>query len=333
MSLQSRCLPVLLASIVAGIAAAFIAGAPSVAHAQDYPAKPIHMVVAFGPGTSTDIVTRLVGNALAKELGQAVVVENRPGAGGSIGTNIVAKSAPDGYTLTMGTVGTHAINAGLFARLPYDPLKEFVPIAVVGYTPTLLVVAQSLPVRNVAELVALSKSRPDGLNFASAGTGTSGHLAGELLKNKSGAKLFHVPYKEGGMAMTDVMTGQVQFMFYHPAAVLPHIQAGTLRAIAVSSARRSAAAPEVPTMLEQGIDGFDLVAWFALYAPAGTPAAIVARLRDATDRVLGNAEMASQLQAQGVELLPLKGDQLTAFAHNEVAKWTNLVKQAGARIE
>ena len=183
-----------LAAVLAGLVLALAAGAP--VRAEDYPAKPVRMVVAFGPGTTTDIVTRLFGNALARQLGQAVVVENRPGAGGAIGTNSVAKAAADGYTLTMGTVGTHAINVGLFPRLPYDPLKEFVPIALIGYTPTLLVVSSSLPVRSVSELIALSKSRPDGITFASAGTGTSGHLAGELLKNKSGAKLLHVPYKE-----------------------------------------------------------------------------------------------------------------------------------------
>ncbi|HEY0441967.1 MAG TPA: tripartite tricarboxylate transporter substrate binding protein [Xanthobacteraceae bacterium] len=320
-----RYLPVLFAALAAA--------APDAALAQNYPSRTVRMIVPFGPGTTTDIVARLVGNALAKELGQTVVIENRPGAGGSIGTNAVAKAPPDGYTIVMGTVGTHAINVGLFSRLPYDPLKEFVPIAVVGYTPTLLVVPQALPVRNVAELVALSKARPDGISFASAGPGTSGHLAGELLKSKSGGNMTHVPYKEGGMAVTDVITGQTQFMFYHPAAVVPHMQSGTLRAVGVSSARRSVAAPDVPTMIEQGLDNFDLVAWFALYAPAATPDAAVARLREATDRVLGDAEISGQLTAQGVELLPLKGEQLTAFAQNEVVKWSDLVKRSGARVE
>jgi tripartite-type tricarboxylate transporter receptor subunit TctC len=320
-----------LSAAIAVCAAAFAGVAPGAA--QDYPNKPVRMVVAFGPGTSTDVVTRLFGNALATELGQPVVVENRPGAGGSIGTAAVAKSPPDGYMLTMGTVGTHAINAGLFARLPYDPLKDFVPIAFVGYTPTLLVVAKTTPVTNVAELVALSKSRPDGITFASAGTGTSGHLAGELLKIKSGGKMLHVPYKEGGTAVTDVMTGQVQFMFYHPAGVLPHIQSGSLRAIGVSSAKRSIAAPDLPTLTEQGIDGFDLVAWFVFYAPAGTPQPVVARLRQAADKILASAEMVGQLKGQGVEMLSLKGDQLTAFAQREVAKWSDIVKQSGARVD
>lgn len=328
MSALIRCFAVLLAGL-----AVTLAGAPGAAQAQAYPSRFVRLVVAFGPGTTTDIVTRLVGTALAGDLGQPVVIENRPGSGGAIGTAAVAKATADGYTLTMGTVGTHAINAGLFPRLPYDPLKDFVPIALIGYTPTLLVVSASTPVRNVADLVASAKARPDGINFASAGNGTSGHLAGEFLKNKTGAKMVHVPYKEGGMGVSDVISGQVQFMFYHPAAVMPHVQNGTLRAIAASGARRSMAAPDVPTMIEQGFPGFDLVAWFILYAPTGTPDAVVARLREATGRVLANPEVAAQLQAQGVEQLTLTGDALTAFGRDEVAKWTDLVKLSGARVE
>jgi tripartite-type tricarboxylate transporter receptor subunit TctC len=310
-----------------------VAGSPGTAVGQRYPAKPIRMIVPFGPGTTTDIISRLVGSSLGNELGQALIIENRPGAGGSMGTNAAAKAAADGYTLVMGTVGTHAINVGLYPQLPYDPLKEFAPIGVVGYTPTLLVVPKALPARTVAQLIELARSRPDGLFYASAGNGASGHLAGELLKTRTGANLTHVPYKEGGMALTDLISGRVEFMFYHPAAVMPHIQKDTLRAIGVSSARRSVAAPEVPTLIEQGIEDFDLVAWFALYAPAATPAAVIARLRDGLDRVLGNPNIASQLQGQGVEILPLNGDQVNAFAKNEVVKWTNLVKISGARAE
>ncbi|RAI29080.1 hypothetical protein CH338_28785 [Rhodoplanes elegans] len=251
----------------------------------------------------------------------------------AVATAAVARTTPDGYTLTMGTVGTHAINAGLFAKLPYDPLKDFVPIALIGYTPTLLVVPKALPVSNVAELAAAARSRPEGFAFASAGTGTSGHLAGELLKTTTGANLIHVPYKEGATGLTDLMAGQVQFMFYHPAAVLPHVRSGALRAIAVSSARRSAAAPDVPTMVEQGFPRFDLVAWFMLYAPAGTPDAVVARLRQATERVLATPEVAGQLRNQGVEMLPLTGEALAAFGRDEVAKWTALVTASGARVD
>lgn len=226
-----------------------VAGSPGTAVGQRYPAKPIRMIVPFGPGTTTDIISRLVGSSLGNELGQALIIENRPGAGGSMGTNAAAKAAADGYTLVMGTVGTHAINVGLYPQLPYDPLKEFAPIGVVGYTPTLLVVPKALPARTVAQLIELARSRPDGLFYASAGNGTSGHLAGELLKTRTGANLTHVPYKEGGMALTDLISGRVEFMFYHPAAVMPHIQKDTLRAIGVSSARRSVAPPEVPRLI------------------------------------------------------------------------------------
>ena len=291
------------------------------------------MIVPFGPGTTTDIVSRVVAEGLSKTVGQPVIVENRAGAGGVIGTEAVAKSAPDGYTLAMGTVGTHAINVGLFRKLPYDPIKDFVPIALVGYTPTLLVVPQSLPAKNVAELVSLAKSRPGAISFASAGNGTSGHLAGELLKAKSGADMLHVPYKEGAQALTDVIAGQVQFMFYHPAAVLPHIKSGKLRAIGVSSAQRSGAAPEVPTIAEQGFGDFDLVAWFVLYAPARTPAAVITRLRDSATRVLASTEVATKLAAQGVEQTAMGADRLAAFARTEATKWSELVKRSGAQID
>jgi tripartite-type tricarboxylate transporter receptor subunit TctC len=303
------------------------------ATAQEYPTKPVRMIVPFGAGTTTDIVSRVVAEGLSKTLAQPVIVENRAGAGGVIGTEAVAKSAPDGYTLAMGTVGTHAINVGLFRNLAYDPINDFVPITLVGYTPTLLVVPQSLPAKNVAELVALAKARPGAITFASAGNGTSGHLAGELLKARAGADMVHVPYKEGAQALTDVIAGQVQFMFYHPAAVLPHIKSGKLRAIGVSSARRSAAAPEVPTIAEQGFGDFDLVAWFALYAPARTPAAVITRLRDSATRTLASTEVTAKLTAQGVEQTAMGADELAAFARTEAAKWADLVKRSGAQVD
>jgi tripartite-type tricarboxylate transporter receptor subunit TctC len=208
-----------------------------------------------------------------------------------------------------------------------------VPIVLVGYTPTLLVVPESLPARNVADLVALAKSRPRAISFASNGNGTSGHLAGELLKAKSGADMLHVPYKEGAQALTAVIAGQVQFMFYHPAAVLPHIKSGKLRAIGVSSARRSAAAPEVPTIAEQGFGDFDLVAWFALYAPARTPAAVITRLRDSATRALASTEVTAKLAAQGVEQTAMGPEELATFARTEATKWADLVKRSGAQID
>ena len=302
------------------------------AMAQEYPARPVRLVVPFGAGTTTDIVSRVYGEALARSLGQAVVVENRAGAGGNIGSDLVAKGQADGYTILMGTVGTHAINPGLYRKMPYDALRDFAPIGFAGYTPTLLVVAADSPLKTLKDLQARA-ARPGGVNFASAGNGTSGHLAGELLKARLGGEMVHVPYKEGGLALSDVMAGQVQFMFYHPAAVMQHIKSGKLRALGASSAKRSAAAPDVPTIAEQGFGEFDLVAWFMLYAPAATPAPVLARLRDAVNQSVANPEVKARLQAQGLEVPSFKPDELASFGRTEIAKWSELVKRSGAQVD
>ena len=230
----------------------------------------------------------------------------------------------------MGTVGTHAINPGLYRRMPYDAQKDFVPIGFAGYTPTLLVVAANSPVQSLKDLQAAA-ARSGGISFASAGNGTSGHLAGELLKARLGGEMVHVPYKEGGMALTSVMGRQVDFMFYHPAAVNPQIRAGKLRALGASGARRSAAAADVPTLMEQGLADFDLVAWFMLYAPAATPPALLERLRRASASALSDAS--AKLQEQGVEQRPLRPDELVAFNKAELDKWGELVKRAGAQVD
>lgn len=313
-------------------AAAALALLPLAASGQDYPSRPVKLVVPFGPGTTTDIIARVVGEALARPLGQPVVVENKAGAGGNIGSDLVAKSPADGYTLLMGTVGTHAINPGLYRKMPYDALKDFAPLAFAGYTPTLLVVAANSPLKTLKDLQAQA-AKPGGVSFASAGNGTSGHLAGELLKARIGGDLMHVPYKEGGLAMSDVMAGQVQFMFYHPAAVLPQMKAGKLRALGASSAKRSSAASDVPTLMEQGVSDFDLVAWFMLYAPAATPAPVLARLRDAANQALAQPEVAAKLGAQGLELRSMKPDELMAFGRTEITKWSELVKRSGAQVD
>ena len=300
--------------------------------AQDFPVKPVRMVVPFAAGTTTDIVARAVAEGMARQLGQSVVVENRAGAGGGIGSDLVAKSPADGYTILMGTVGTHAINATLFKKLAYDPQRDFAPVAFAGYTPTLLVVSGASPVKSLKDLADLAR-RPDGrVSFASAGNGTSGHLAGELLKARLGGEMTHVPYKDGALALSDVMGGQVQFMFYHPAAALPHIKSGKLRALGVSSAKRSPAAPEVPAIAESGFD-FDLVAWFMVYAPAATPAPVLARLRDAAAQTLANAEIAGRLKAQGLELNAMRAEEMTAFGRSELAKWAELVRRSGAQVD
>ncbi len=302
------------------------------AQSGDYPSRPIRMVVPFGPGTSTDTVTRIVGDAMGRALGQTVVIENKAGGGGSIGTELVARAPADGYTLVMGTVGTHAINKSLYRKLGYDPVRDFALLALVGQTPTLLVVSESSPLRSLKDLAAAAAKAP-GISFASAGSGTSGHLAGELLKSTLGGEMVHVPYKEGGLALSDVMSGQVQFMFYHPAAVLPQMKAGKLRALGASGAQRSAAAPEVATIAEQVRADFDLVAWFMVYAPAATPAPVLAKLRTAARAALADPAVVAKLRAQGVEQGAVAEGELNGFAQREIAKWADLVKRSGAQVD
>jgi tripartite-type tricarboxylate transporter receptor subunit TctC len=311
------------------IAAGLLAWAGAL-HAQD--GAPIRMIVPFGPGTTTDTVARVVAESLAKTLRQTVVVDNRAGAGGSVGTDQVAKAAPDGKTLVMGTVGTHAINAALFRKLPYDTLRDFVPVAFIGYTPTLLVVAANSPAKSLKDLAAMA-ARPEGVTFASAGNGTSGHLAGELLAQRLGGKMIHVPYKEGAVAMTSVMAGQADFMFYHPAAVMPQIKAGKLRALGASGAVRSAAASDVATLIEQGIKDFDLVAWFMLYAPAATPPATLNQLRSAAATALGQPDAVARLRDQGIEQRAMRSDEMVPFNQMELVKWAELVKRSGAQVD
>ncbi|MDF3822565.1 tripartite tricarboxylate transporter substrate binding protein [Leptospira sp. 96542] len=303
--------------------------ASQAARAQAPGARAVKIVVPFGAGTTTDIVGRVLADGLGKQLGQPVIVDNKPGAGGSIGSDQVAKAAPDGQTLVLGTVGTHAINASLFKNLSYDPQRDFVPLGFVGATPTLLVVPASSSWKNVADL---ARATDPNVNFASAGNGTSGHLAGELLNVRLGKNFVHVPYRDGAQAMTELMAGNVQFMFYHPAAVLPHIRAGKLRALGVSSAKRSAAAPEVPTLMEQGVPDFDLVAWFMLYAPSGLAAARRDALRKATRAVLAQPETREKLAAQGIEQAEMSDSAMASFGAAEIAKWGEAVKRSGAQI-
>ncbi|NNU44422.1 Bug family tripartite tricarboxylate transporter substrate binding protein [Ramlibacter montanisoli] len=313
-------------------AAALALAAPLGAFAQDYPSRPVRLVVPFGPGTTTDIIARVYAEAMGKALGQAIVVENKSGAGGNIGSDLVAKAPADGYTILMGTVGTHAINPGLYRKMPYDAQKDFAPLGFAGYTPTLLVVAADSPIKDLKDLKAAG-DKGNGISFGSAGNGTSGHLAGELLKARLGGKMVHVPYKEGGLALSDVMAGQTQFMFYHPAAVMPHIKSGKLRALGVSSAKRTAAAPEVVPIADQGFGEFDLVPWFMLYAPAATPAPVLAKLRDAVAQAVAQPEVRARLAAQGLEVPVLKADELAAFNRTEITKWSELVKRSGAQVD
>jgi tripartite-type tricarboxylate transporter receptor subunit TctC len=313
---------------VAGLAATMLAQAGAWAQANN--ARPIKLVVPFAAGTSTDIVGRVMAEALGRQLSQVVIVDNRPGAGGAIGSEMVARSGAEGHTVLLGTVGTHAINASLYKRLAYQPQRDFVPLGFVGATPTLLVVPAAAPWKSVADLRQASGKS---VSFASAGNGTSGHLAGELLNLRLGKDFVHVPYRDGAQALTEVMAGNVQFMFYHPAAVLPQIRAGKLRALGASSVRRSVAAPDVPTLAEQGIPDFDLVAWFMLYAPADMPAAQRDRLRAATQAVLAQPEVRDKLAAQGIEPAAMGTAEMTAFGTAEIAKWGEAVRRSGAQVD
>ena len=301
--------------------------------AQPYPSKPIRLVVPFPAGGTTDILAREVGQRLALSLGQPVVIDNRPGAAGNIGSEHVAKSAPDGYTLLMATVGTHAINPNLYARMPYDHVKDFVPVVLVAGVPNVLEVTPSLPVNSVADLIKLAKEKPGKINFASSGSGTSIHLSGELFKTMAGVDMTHVPYKGSAMAITDLIGGQVQVMFDNLPSSLPQIKAGKLRAIAVTSAQRAPALPDVPTIAESGLPGFEATSWFGLVAPAGTPSSIVGRINADVNQWLQSPEAKEKLLAQGAVAAGGSPEQFAAYIHTETEKWARVVKASGAKVD
>ncbi|MBK8742431.1 MAG: tripartite tricarboxylate transporter substrate binding protein [Betaproteobacteria bacterium] len=301
--------------------------------AQAYPAKPIKLVVPFPPGGPLDLAGRAIGQKLQEAWGQPVVIENRPGAGGNIGADAVAKSAPDGYTLVMGALSTHAVNPHLFAKMPYDALKDFAPVTLVAVTPNVLVVNLAVPAANVRELVALAKASPGKLSFASGSNGSAGHLAGELFKTLAGIDIVHVPYKGGAPAMQDLLGGQVQFMFDNLANSTAQLKAGKLKAFAVTTARRSAFAPELPTMAEAGVPGFDISTWYGILAPAGTPPDIVKKLNAEIVRILATEDIRDKLKAQGAEPSPTSPEEFAAFIRAEWTKYAKIVKDSGAKVD
>ena len=307
---------------------------PALSVAQsDYPNKPIRLIIGFPPGGSTDIVGRIVALKLSERLGQQVIVENKGGAGGTIGAEFAAKAAPDGYTLTVGTTSTHAVAAGAYAKLPYDPVKHFAPISLVAVTPYLLVVNPQVPANTLAELVALAKREPGKLNFASAGNGTTTHLAMEMLNDAAKIKLVHIPYKGNAPADIAILANEVQAVFGSMPALLQNVKANKLRALAVGTPRRSPALPDVPTIIEAGLPGFEATSWYCVVAPAGTPKPIIDRLNAEIVKALNTPEMRQRLADEGAEVEPSTPAELGRFVHAEIAKWAKAVKDSGARID
>lgn len=320
------------ALLVAAIAVA--ASAPIAAHAADFPSKPIMLVVPFPPGGPTDAMARTLAAAVKPALGQTVVIENKAGAGGNLGAEAVARAEKDGHTLLFGTSGPLAINVSLYRKVGYDPVTSFAPVLQVGHLPNVLVVHPSVPAKSVRELVAYAKAHPGQLTYASSGNGASSHLAGVLFNQMAGTDLVHVPYKGTGPALTDLLGGQVSMTFTDVLTAQPHVKGGKLRALGVTTLARSQALPEVPTVAEQGLPGYDVSVFFGIVAPAGTPKDVVDRLNRAFADALKNPEVRQKLAAQGLEFAPDSSPEaLGRFIRSEVAKWRDVVAKSGAQID
>jgi len=316
--------------IAAGLAA--LGAAP--AFAQDrWPSKPITYIVPFPPGGTTDVLARIIGQKLGAALGTTIVVENKPGAGGNVGSEVVAKAAPDGYTILGGTISSHAINVSLYPKLPYDPVTSFQPITLIGTNPNILVVNASSPYKSVQDITAELKAKPGSLSYASAGNGTSQHLSAELYKFLAGVDMVHIPYKGSGPAIQDVIGGQVPMMFDTSVVAGPHIEGGRLRALAVTSSKRASAFPNVPTMAESGVPGYDVVSWQAIFAPAGTPKPIVDRLHAEVAKILKEPDMQERLAKLGLDPSGITPAELAAFQKAEIDKWAKVVKAANIKID
>jgi len=321
-----------LVSAIARILAAVLFIAGNAAAQQSYPSKPIRMVVGFAPGGSADILARTVGQKLGEALGQQVVVDNRPGAGGNIAVEYVVRSAPDGYTVLLGTPGLSA-NPSLYAKLSYDPIRDLAPVTMLGMFPNLMVVHPSVSANTVGEFIALARARPGKLSFASAGTGSSGHLAAELLKSMANIEMTHVPYKGSVPALNDVIGGQVDLYFDGVPSSAPHVKAGRLKALATTGLKRSPVLPEVPTMVEAGVPGYRALTWNALFAPAGTSKDVIAKLNGTISQLLHGADIRERFAAIGAEPTAMTPEQLGTFLQEEMTKWSDVIRKAGIKLD
>lgn len=318
-------------ALLRGLLLAALVLAAQAVHAQAYPSRPIRLVVPFPPGGSADILGRALGQKLGERLGQSVVVENRPGAGTAIAAELVAKAAPDGYTLMLGTVSSHAINPALNPKLPFDPLRDFTPVAPVAAIPFALLVHPSVPARTVPELVGYARSKPGKLDYSSAGSGTSNHLAGELFESMTGTHMVHIPYRGSAPALQDLIAGRVAVMFDLVLTAAPHVRSGAVRGLAVTGTKRSAALPELPTIAESGLPGYDVTAWFGVFGPAGLPRPVVDRLNAEIARALAAPDLQRRLVSQGADTLTGSPDEFAAYLKSETVKWAKVVRDAGVR--
>lgn len=316
-------------SMLAALGAALVV---PVAHAQTYPTRPVRIIVPAPPGGGTDILSRTLAQKLGERLGQQVLADNRPGASGMIGTDLAAKAPPDGYTLLMAYT-SHVTNPSLHPKMPYDTLADFAAVSMVAVVPSVLVLHPSIPVRSVKDLVALAKAKPGALNYASAGSGSATHLSAVLFAGMAGVNIVHVPYKGGAPALNDLLGGHVSFMFANLAPTVPYIRSGRLRALAVTSARRTPAMPELPTMAEAGLRGYEATAWFALLAPAKTPAVVISRLNTEVVGILQLPEVKERLASQGADTNPGTPAELDTHIRRELTKWAKVIRESGARAE
>ncbi|MBO4122386.1 tripartite tricarboxylate transporter substrate binding protein [Cupriavidus gilardii] len=320
-------------AMTAAAVALMMAAAPSSSFAA-YPDKPIRMVVPFAPGGGTDLIARAMGVTMSEDLGQPVIIDNKPGGGTIIGTEAVAKSAPDGYTLVMATIA-HAVNPSLHRKLPFDTDKAFTPVMLVGRSPNVLVVKPDSPIRTVQDLIAAAKAKPGKINYASQGAGTSAHLAGELFKSMAKVDLIHIPYRGAGPAITDLLGGQVDMMFATAAAVAPHLESGKLRAVAVTTAQRSQAPglSKVPTIAESGVPNYAADSWYGLFAPAGTPPAVIARLNEAAKKAVQTESFRKRAEQEGLIIGGGTPEEFGRYVKGESQRWSKVVKQANITVD